>query len=78
MSPTLQAYRASLLYFTNDPAFDEHATQWHSDGLLLVQDGKIQAAGDYATLAATLPPGTAIEDLRGKILCPGFIDTHIH
>jgi guanine deaminase len=22
--------------------------------------------------------GTAIEDLRGKILCPGFIDTHIH
>ena len=45
MSPSLQAYRASLLYFTNDPAFDEHATQWHSDGLLLVQDGKIQAAG---------------------------------
>ncbi|WP_044530660.1 guanine deaminase [Herbaspirillum sp. B65] len=78
MSTPLQAYRASLLYFTNDPAFDEHATQWHSDGLLLVQDGKVQAAGDYAQLSGHLPAGTAIDDLRGKIICPGFIDTHVH
>lgn len=75
---THQAYRASLLHFHNDPAFDEHATQWHSDGLLLVAAGKIVAAGDYATLAPSLPAGCTVTDYRGKIITPGFIDTHVH
>ncbi|MDY7578234.1 guanine deaminase [Herbaspirillum sp. RTI4] len=76
--PTLQAYRASVLHFVNDPAFDEQAVRWHADGLLLVQNGKILDAGDYARLLPTLPVGTAIEDWRGKLLMPGFIDTHVH
>lgn len=78
MSTSLQAYRASLLHFTGDPAFDEHALQWHNDGLLVVEHGKIKAAGDYDQLVASLPPGTQVHDYRGKIIAPGFIDTHIH
>jgi guanine deaminase len=53
---TLQAYRASLLHFHADPAFNEQAHAWFEDGLLIVADGKIQAAGDYARLHAGLPP----------------------
>lgn len=78
MSTSMQAYRASLLHFTNDPAFDERATQWHADGLLLVEDGKIKAAGDYDRLITSVPAGVQVQDHRGKIICPGFIDTHIH
>jgi guanine deaminase len=78
MTDSVQAYRASLLHFSNDPAFDAQATHWHTDGLLIVQDGRIRAAGDYAQLAATLPPEVAVQDLRGKIIAPGFIDTHVH
>jgi len=78
MTTTRQAYRASILHFLNDPAFDEHATQWHSDGLLIVADGKVVAAGDYSKLAATLPADCRPHDLRGKIIMPGFIDTHVH
>lgn len=74
----MQAYRASVLHFTGDPAFDEHATQWHGDGLLVVRDGRVLAAGDYAALAATLPPDATVHDLRGKLIVPGFIDTHVH
>jgi guanine deaminase len=74
----LQAFRASLLHFTGDPALDPHACVWHADGLLLVQDGKIQALGDYASLKATLPAGVTVHDYSGKIITPGFIDTHIH
>ncbi|MDP3670201.1 MAG: guanine deaminase [Telluria sp.] len=76
--PSLQAYRASLLHFHADPAFSEHAFSWHEDGLLIVAGDKIHAAGDYAQLAATLPPGLVPLDYRGKIIMPGFIDTHLH
>jgi guanine deaminase len=75
---TLQAYRASLLYFCADPAFDERAHVWHDDGLLLVEGDRIKAVGDHAALAPTLPPGVPLHDYRGKIITPGFIDTHLH
>lgn len=78
MISNVQAYRASLLHFSNDPAFDENATQWHRDGLLVVADGKIVAAGDYDRLLPTLPAGAMTHDWRGKIITPGFIDTHVH
>jgi guanine deaminase len=76
--PSVQAYRASLLHFHADPAFAEHAHIWHEDGLLLVEEGRIKAAGDYAQLAPTLPPGVEVQDYRGKLITPGFIDTHLH
>lgn len=78
MSPNLQAYRGSLLHFLADPAFSTDAHVYHADGLLIVADGKVQAAGDYASLHATLPPATPVHDFRGKLLMPGFIDTHLH
>jgi len=72
------AYRAAILHFTGDPATDERAHHWHEDGLLLVADGRVVAAGDHAALKDTLPPGTEVVDYRGKLIVPGFIDTHIH
>jgi guanine deaminase len=76
--PTLQAYRAGLLHFRADPAFHGDACAWHEDGLLVIDNGRVKAAGDYARLAATLPPGVNIVDYRGRIITPGFIDTHVH
>jgi guanine deaminase len=73
-----QAYRASLLHFHADPAFDPAAYAWHEDGLLIVEDGKVQAAGDFAALQSTLAPDTPLHDYRGKLIVPGFIDTHLH
>ncbi len=74
----VQAYRASLLHFHADPAFDSDAYAWHEDGLLVVEDGRVKAAGDYAALVGTLPPGVAPHDYRGQLITPGFIDTHLH
>jgi guanine deaminase len=78
MPSHLQAYRGSLLHFLADPALSTESHVWHADGLLIVADGKVQAAGDYASLQATLPPDTPVHDYRGKLLMPGFIDTHVH
>jgi guanine deaminase len=77
-SAAVQAYRASVLHFSNDPAFHQHAYEWHEDGLLIIQDGKVVAAGDYTQLKNSLPQTTDVHDYRGKLIVPGFIDTHIH
>lgn len=73
-----RAYRASLLYFRADPAFDPAAACWHEDGLLLVRGGQVAAVGDYAALAATLDEGVELVDYRGRLIVPGLIDTHLH
>ena len=73
----MQSWRASLLRFDDDG----HAL-FERDGLLVVgpgNDGRdvVLAAGDHATLAPRFAdvPST---HLPGRILAPGFIDTHIH
>jgi guanine deaminase len=75
---TLRAYRASLLHFHADPAFAQDSHVWHEDGLLIVGDGVVVAAGDYSKLKSTIADDVEIVDYRGKLICPGFIDTHIH
>lgn len=75
---TSQAYRASVLHFTDDPALHVGSCRWHEDGILVVNDGKIAAAGDYENLKSLLAEGTVVHDYRGKLIMPGFIDTHIH
>jgi guanine deaminase len=74
----LQAFRGAILYFVADPTYDDNAVRWHEDGLLLVENGCISAVGDYQSLCGGLSPDLVIQDLRGKIIMPGFIDTHVH
>lgn len=73
-----QAFRASLLYYSGDPHLDPAAMHWHEDGLLLICDTQVAAAGDYQQLKHLLPAGLEVQTHRGKIIMPGFIDTHIH
>jgi guanine deaminase len=72
------AYRAQLLTFNGDPAKSSNAAVFNEDGLLIVADGHVVAAGAHATVSAQLNPGTQVQDLRDKLIVPGFIDTHIH
>jgi guanine deaminase len=79
---TLQAFRGSLLHCLNDPgghnSIDNAAVEYFEDGLLLVADGRIEKTGPAAALLADLPDDIVIEDYRGKLIVPGFIDCHIH
>ena len=52
----LQAYRASVLHFHADPAHHADAYAWHEDGLLLVADGKVVAAGDTSSYLRSCRP----------------------
>ncbi|MDP2874691.1 MAG: guanine deaminase [Holophaga sp.] len=76
----LQGFRGALLYFHDDPfrtSREEDACTFIPDGLLLVAEGKVVAAGPFEELkhAAGAAP---VQDHRGCLLMPGFVDTHIH
>ena len=65
------AFRAQLLTFNGDPAHSPDAAVFHEDGLLIVEDGHVAAAGAYAALASRLAPGTQVQEMRDKLIVPG-------
>lgn len=44
-------------------------------GTLVIHKGKITAIGDAST---PIPAGAKLTDLAGKVVLPGFVDTHSH
>lgn len=75
---SLKAYRAALLHALDDPARAPEATVWHDDGLLVVDGGHVAGFGAYADIVRTLPEGTPVEALPGRLITPGFVDAHTH
>jgi len=73
-----RAIRGRILHFLRDPQFHDDAYQYWEDGLMIVKAGRVAAVGNYADLAHDVPPGAEVVDHRGKLIVPGFIDTHIH
>ncbi len=48
------------------------------DAALLIEDGRIAAAGSYRDLQSKIPPHAAVEDAEGRCVTPGFVDAHTH
>ncbi len=48
------------------------------DAALLVEDGRVAAAGSYAELRAQIPADAVIIDAEGRCVTPGFVDAHTH
>ncbi len=80
MTTTTTAIRGRLLSFHRAPAGpgDRASHRFIPDGLLLVEDGRITAVGDYDALRARIPEGVAVDHHPEGLILPGFIDTHIH
>jgi guanine deaminase len=75
----LRAFRAAIVDFVGDPQDDsESACRHFTDGVLLVRDGRVERLGAAADMLPRLPTGTPVVDLRGKLIVPGFVDTHVH
>jgi len=75
----VQAFRGALLHFLGDPdELGEGAYEYFDDGLLVLNDGKVAAAGTARALLPGLPEGVEVVDYAGKLIMPGFIDTHVH
>jgi len=48
------------------------------DGALLIEDGRIAAAGPNAELKKRIQHGTELIDAKGGSVTPGFVDAHTH
>jgi len=49
-----------------------------SNAALLVEDGRITAAGSHAELKERIPQRAEIVDAHGRCVTPGFVDAHTH
>lgn len=76
----LQVHQGEVLHFLSDPGADAAPGSFEHfpDGILIVRDGCIDAAGPAQALLPKLPAGTPVVSHPDCILIPGFIDTHIH
>ncbi len=75
----MKALRADLLDFNAAPAWGDtalHGVRWRPDHWLLVgDDGRIVGA---QPASQPLQGDWVLHDHRGRLLMPGFIDTHVH
>ncbi|TPO02394.1 guanine deaminase [Mesorhizobium sp. B1-1-5] len=78
---TSKLLRGRTLSFLRWPeSVDDHsAWRYEEDGGLLIENGRIVAAGSYAAVAAK-KTGADFEtvDHRPHLILPGFIDAHVH
>lgn len=71
------AIRGSVLTFKKDPFFNEKKESYDyiDDALIVVENGKISSVRPYSAGEAE---GLAVQEYKDAIICPGFIDCHLH
>lgn len=79
VSPALQGIRGAILDFVDDPFYKARceSVRYIPDGVLLLQNGYVKAIGAFEDLQGQLD-NIPVTHYPGKLIMPGFIDTHIH
>ncbi|WP_445355354.1 guanine deaminase [Microbulbifer sp. EKSA008] len=70
-------FQGDILHFTADPAKTSKAYEYIENGGLIVKDGIIAEIISEEEISKK-QRGAEIVDYRGKLILPGFIDSHIH
>jgi guanine deaminase len=71
--------RGRLVSFTDSPRLaGASALELVDDGAVWIDQGLIVAAGEARDVMAKAPADAIVDDHIGKLILPGFIDTHIH
>ncbi|WP_234328006.1 guanine deaminase [Streptomyces sp. NRRL F-2664] len=73
--------RGTILHYLADPGETSNPASWElfEDGALAVDNqGKVAWAGPASRLPHRLRQTARQEDHRGKLIVPGFVDTHVH
>lgn len=68
------------LRFTGDPMIQpwQDVISVDTSGGVLIADGMIKAVGDADTLRAKYPLANVTHYAHDALICPGFIDAHVH
>jgi len=70
----------SILDFVRDPGEEGDPSAWRlfEDGALKIEDGRIAGHGERQSILNQAGPADRVFDYRGRLILPGFIDTHVH
>ncbi|SOR30852.1 guanine deaminase [Methylorubrum extorquens] len=74
----MRAIRGPAVSLTGNPFLSEGCLQHVADALILIEDGRITAFGDFSDLADQIPAGVAVTAYENALILPGLIDTHVH
>lgn len=83
-APRRRAFRGRLLHFLADPGAAAtvdaapDAVAYVADGLLLVENGLVSAAGAARELESRLDSRWELTTYPDKLIVPGFVDCHVH
>ncbi|MFT6556181.1 guanine deaminase [Sneathiella sp.] len=74
------AIRGTVVSFRDNPFFTatEDFLFYESDGLVVMENGKIQQVGPAEVLLKTLAADVNVVHYRDSLILPGFIDCHVH
>jgi len=74
------AIRSALLHCLRDPglAGDASAVEYLPDAITVMNGDRVHAVGPAAALLPALGADVVVDDQRGRVLVPGFVDTHVH
>ncbi|MCB6183526.1 guanine deaminase [Leeia sp. TBRC 13508] len=75
----IEIFTGEIFHFLANPGLHSEASgwEWIDDGAIAVCDGKILARGKRTHLFETYPDAK-VNEHRGCLIMPGFIDTHVH
>lgn len=76
----MRAIRAAVLHCRSQPeaGSEDAAIEYIEDGILVIRDGRVAELGHAEDFVARLGPDVEVEDRRGYLLLPGFVDAHVH
>lgn len=74
------AIRGTLVSFKDNPfhAEKEQFLYYESDGIIVMEEGKISDMGPASALLDRLDPGIKVTHYKDALILPGFIDCHVH
>ncbi|MFK7861103.1 MAG: guanine deaminase [Granulosicoccus sp.] len=73
----LQAIKASILHCVDDPdRFGPDSVVYLPEALLVIENGRVRECGSVHSIE--IPESANVVDLTGKLIVPGFVDTHVH
>jgi len=74
------AIRGQVLSYKADPFKNplEDCISYEQDGIVVMQDGIITAAGPAADTLPKVPDGVEVTAYDNALIVPGFIDCHVH
>ncbi|MFC0225546.1 guanine deaminase [Serratia aquatilis] len=78
---SIKAVRGNFLDITHTvqcPEEIESSLRFIKDGLLLIRDGHVAWFGSWEEGHHQIPDSIRVRDYSGKMIVPGFVDTHIH